>query len=175
MKRVLFFTAISVLIAVNSGCSMFKRKSTKEIISEVNQIMDRPHPKTDLMNLKGPKYVFHNVEFVENYDGDTFTANIKQLHPIVGLKMKVRLKGVDAPEKYGRKPCEREKAAAATLLTQQTLWNAKKIMLTEVQRGTFFRLVANVYVDDVLLQDILLAAKLAVPYELRDQKDSWCD
>jgi len=53
------------------------------------------------------------------------------------------------------------------------LTNAKEIKLTNLQRGKYFRVVANVVVDGVSLERELLDNKLAYRYD-GGTKLSWC-
>ena len=50
--------------------------------------------------------------------------------------------------------------------------NAKEIKLTKLQRGKYFRVIADVYVDGVSLEQELLENELAYKYSGR--KSSWC-
>lgn len=41
---------------------------------------------------------FSCVTFIDNYDGDTVTFKIPNVHQYFGAKAKVRIKGIDTPE-----------------------------------------------------------------------------
>ena len=43
-------------------------------------------------------------------DGDTFRANIKGFHSLIGGRIGIRVAGVDTPEMHGK--CKQEKALA---------------------------------------------------------------
>ena len=45
---------------------------------------------------------FRCVEYVRNYDGDTITVNIPNTPPIIGIKMPIRISGIDTPEIKGK-------------------------------------------------------------------------
>ena len=49
---------------------------------------------------------YQNPIYVRNYDGDTITFNLQNLHPIIGEKISVRVNGIDTPEIKGS--CEKE-------------------------------------------------------------------
>jgi endonuclease YncB( thermonuclease family) len=53
------------------------------------------------------------------------------------------------------------------------LANAKEFKLTNLQRGKYFRVVANVVVDGISLEQELLDNKLAYEYD-GGKKLSWC-
>jgi endonuclease YncB( thermonuclease family) len=76
---------------------------------------------------------FRCVEFVSNYDGDTITVNIPNVHPLIGSNAAVRLKGVDAPELRSKKPCEKKMAKKVRAFVYKKLKKAKTIELLGVQ------------------------------------------
>lgn len=112
-------------------------------------------------------------EVTSIYDGDTFRANIKDYPAIIGYRMSIRIAGVDTPEIKGK--CEREKdlASKAKQLTVSMLRNAKLIELRNIKRGKYFRLLADVYVDDVSIADKLINNGYAVRYD-GGTKIDWC-
>ncbi len=85
------------------------------------------------------------------YDGDTFRVNIGALPPIVGKNIPIRLEGVDTPEIQGKCQYEKDLAIKARDFVRSKLDNAKEIMLNNLQRGKYFRIVADVTVDGVSL------------------------
>ena len=108
------------------------------------------------------------------YDGDTFRVNIDSLPPIVGKNIPIRLNGVDTPEIRGKCKYEKDLAVKARDFVRNKLANAKEIKLTKLQRGKYFRVVADVMVDGVSLEKELLENKLAYKYT-GGKKSSWCD
>ncbi|MCH9711903.1 MAG: thermonuclease family protein [Proteobacteria bacterium] len=107
------------------------------------------------------------------YDGDTFRVNIDSLPPIVGKNIAIRVNGVDTPEIRGKCQYEKDLALEARDFVRVKLANAKEIKLTNLQRGKYFRVVANVVVDGVSLEQELLDNKLAYRYD-GGKKLSWC-
>ena len=107
------------------------------------------------------------------YDGDTFRVNIDSLPPIVGKNIRIRVNGVDTPEIRGKCQYEKNLALKARDFVRNKLANAKEIKLTNLQRGKYFRVVANVVVDGVSLEQELLDNKLAYEYS-GGKKLSWC-
>jgi micrococcal nuclease len=108
------------------------------------------------------------------YDGDTFRVDINSLPPIVGKNIAIRLNGVDTPEIQGKCQYEKDLALKARDFVRDKLVNAKEIKLTKLQRGKYFRVVANVMVDGVSLENELLENKLAYKYT-GGKKSSWCN
>ena len=108
------------------------------------------------------------------YDGDTFRVDIDSLPPIVGKNIPIRLNGVDTPEIQGKCQYEKDLALKARDFVRNKLANAKEIKLTNLQRGKYFRVVANVLLDGVSLEQELLENKLAYKYT-GGKKSSWCN
>ena len=107
------------------------------------------------------------------YDGDTFRADISNIHPLIGENIAIRVAGVDTPEIRGK--CDTEKALAieARDFVKSKLNNSTNIILKNVQRGKYFRIVADVYIDGISLTSLLLTKELAYPYQ-GGKKESWC-
>ena len=95
------------------------------------------------------------------YDGDTFRVDIDSLPPIVGKNIPIRLNGVDTPEIRGKCKYEKDLAIKARDFVRAKLANAKEVKLNSLQRGKYFRVVANVMVDGVSLEQELLDNELA--------------
>ena len=108
------------------------------------------------------------------YDGDTFRVNIDSLPPIVGKNIPIRLNGVDTPEIQGKCKYEKDLAIEARDFVRNKLADAKEIRLTKLQRGKYFRVVADVMIDGVSLEQELLDNELAYKYT-GGKKSSWCD
>ena len=108
------------------------------------------------------------------YDGDTFRVDIDSLAPIVGKNIPIRLNGVDTPEIQGKCQYEKDLAIKARDFVRNKLADAKEIKLTKLQRGKYFRVVADVMIDGVSLEQELLDNALAYKYT-GGKKSSWCD
>ena len=122
-----------------------------------------------------PQYGTVTVSKVNSvYDGDTFRVDINSLPPIVGKNIPIRVNGVDTPEIRGKCQYEKNLALEARDFVRDKLSNAKEIKLTNLQRGKYFRVVANVLVDGVSLEQELLDNKLAYRYD-GGKKLSWCE
>ena len=119
----------------------------------------------------GDSYIVSRI--ISVYDGDTFRVDIDALPEIVGKNIAIRILGIDTPEIQGK--CEQEKLLAikARDLARDYLNNAKSIHLKNLSRGKYFRLLADVFVDDFNLADASLEKGLAVKYSGK-KKSSWC-
>lgn len=108
---------------------------------------------------------FRCVKYIRNYDADTITVDIPDIHPLLGEKISVRVNGIDAPELHGKRPCEKDVAKKAKILVESMLKDAKKIDLYNVGRDKYFRILADVSVDQKLVKEVLLQNKLAYEYD----------
>ncbi|MBT5968612.1 MAG: thermonuclease family protein, partial [Nitrospina sp.] len=100
-----------------------------------------------IVNAKQSYGDYEGAIYVRNYDGDTITFNLPNLHPIIGKKIRVRLNGIDTPEIKGK--CNKEKydAEQAREMVEDILKDAEKITLKNMQRGNYFRIASDVIVD----------------------------
>ena len=113
------------------------------------------------------------TDIVSVYDGDTFTITVKEWPTIIGYRIKIRLSGVDAPEIKGKCPEEIDAAKKAKEYAITALTTAKKVELRSMQRDKYFRILADVYVDDQNLSKLLIDNNLALPYGGKT-KTNWC-
>lgn len=113
------------------------------------------------------------------YDGDTFRANIQGWPAIIGQRIPVRILGIDTPELRSRCDTEEQKknekrlARLAKQFTVAHLRAADEIVLEHLDRGSFFRVLAEVRIDEASLGDELMKAGLAVTYE-KNAEEIWC-
>lgn len=103
-------------------------------------------------------------EIVKIYDGDTIKVNINHWPPAVGKELAIRIRGIDTPEI--RTSCNKEKELAykARDRLQELISEANNVILRDIERGKYFRLVAYVYLDNVNVNRTLIEEGLAVPY-----------
>mgnify|MGYP000203381282 CR=1 FL=1 len=113
-------------------------------------------------------------EITSIYDGDTFRANIESLHPLIGERMSIRVSGVDTPEIKGKCQKEKELARKAKQITVNFLRTSKIIELRNVKRGKYFRIVADVFGDNISLTETLINSGYAVPYYGNKKTKNWC-
>jgi len=114
--------------------------------------------------------------YVKNYDGDTITFNIPNIHPLFGKLISVRLSGVDTPEIRGSK-CAKEKELAykAKVFVKNLLTGAEKIELKNVGRGKYFRILADIHVDGINLAELLIKNNFAIRYYGGKKEKDWCN
>ena len=113
------------------------------------------------------------LEVTSIYDGDTFRANIKGFSAVIGEHMSIRINGIDTPELRGKCDEEKQLARLAKQFTVERLRAAKSVVLKNIKRGKYFRLIADVYVDGVNLGEQLVRQGHAIRYK-GNTKQTWC-
>ncbi len=110
---------------------------------------------------------FKCVEFVRNLDGDTFVVDIPDVHHFFGSDISIRIRGINTGEikNYkGKTKCEHEMAIMAKEELAGILEKANVIELRDTQRGKYFRVLADVYVNRRSISRHMLKKSLAVEY-----------
>jgi micrococcal nuclease len=119
---------------------------------------------------------FRCLQYVRNYDGDTVTFQIPDVHPLLGSMISVRLLGVDTPEMTGLKACERQLAIIAKDFVTAELGVSQSIELRDAQRDKYFRILGRVRYDGSDLSNELIAHHLALPYDGGSKEGhQWCE
>jgi len=108
------------------------------------------------------------------YDADTFKVSIPEWPAIIGKSISIRILGIDAPEIRGKCQAEKDMARAAKQFTVEKLRSAEAVELRDMQRGKYFRILANVYVDGYNLGEMLVKAGHARKYD-GGRREGWCD
>lgn len=121
------------------------------------------------------RYAFHCVKFIRNYDADTLTFDIPNVHPFIGEKISVRVYGIDAPELTSKNACEKELARNGKKLVEHLMKGAKQVNLLNIKKDKYFRILADVEIDGQDLRKILLKNNLAYEYYGGTKlKKDWC-
>jgi len=113
-------------------------------------------------------------EVVNIYDGDSFTVNVNSWPDIVGYRIGIRVNGVDTPEMRAKCPQEKVLARQAKQFTVDMLRGGKVVKLRNLQRGKYFRVIADVYVDEKSLTRALIENNLGYEYHGGTRR-GWCD
>jgi len=121
--------------------------------------------------------MFRCVKYISNYDGDTITVSIPGQHDLFGQEVSVRLNGIDTPEKRTKDKCEKDLSLVAKDYLKYRILKSQSgtIELRDIQRGKYFRIVAEVWVNGRNLNQAMLRRGLAVEYfGDTKQKVDWC-
>ena len=108
-------------------------------------------------------------------DGDTVEVEVNFLPQELGNKLKVRVYGVDTPEKGWRAKSIKEAlmGSNATKFTTDLLKNAKEVKIKVVSWDKFGgRILGDIIVDGKSLRQLLLKNGYAREY-YGDKKESW--
>ena len=109
-------------------------------------------------------------------DGDTVAVDASADLPPELADLRVRLRGVDTPEKGGRAKCDSERDAgqAATAFTEQAVAGASTIVVRDLEWGKWGgRVIADLVLDGRSLSESLIAAGHGRAYD-GGERGSWC-
>lgn len=104
-------------------------------------------------------------EILSVYDGDTFRCDIPNYPPIIGHNMPIRINGIDCPEMRDSNNEVKQLAIRAKEFTKNKLNSSKVIKLKNMNRGKYFRIIADVEIDGIDLGQLLIREGLAKPYD----------
>ena len=112
---------------------------------------------------------------VKIYDGDTITIAAKLPNtegPI--YRFSVRLNGIDTPEVKGKSVAERDLAKHAKAALNELLYG-KIVELRNVANEKYGRILADVYVGDVHVNQWMITENFAVSYDggKKQRPDNW--
>lgn len=120
------------------------------------------------------KYDFKVLRVV---DGDTIDIDAQFLPPELGKHLKLRVYGVDTPEKGHQAKCnaERRKAQTATEFVEEKVANAKVIKV-ELRKWDKFggRVLGDLIIDGKRLSELLVEEGHAVSYDGGRKSKNWC-
>lgn len=126
---------------------------------------------------------FLNAETLYDYkiirviDGDTVEIEANFLPPPLKPSLKLRIYGIDTPEKKSRAKCdlEAELSKKATAFTQKVINESisKKIKIRKWDKYGG-RVLGDIILDGKSLEALLLNEGLAKPYD-GGKKSSWCN
>jgi endonuclease YncB( thermonuclease family) len=104
---------------------------------------------------------------IKVYDADTITIASKLPYDQSPLyRLSVRLNGIDTPEIKGKDISEEEKEAAK--IAREFVYNLvynKFVRLENIESEKYGRILADVYVGDIYLNELLIKERYAVNYD----------
>lgn len=128
-------------------------------------------------NCRHTSDTFRCVKFIKNYDGDTLTVSIPGQHGLFGKEVSVRLNGIDTAEKRTQDQCELSLALIARDYLRYRILKSVSgtIELRNIQRGKYFRVLAEVWVNGRNINEAMVENGLAVEYfgDTKPKVD-WC-
>ena len=105
-----------------------------------------------------------NFTIIKVRDGDTFIIDIPNIPDVFGKNIAVRIRGIDTPELNDSREEIRKISIQAKEELERLLLNAKEIILYNLGRDKYFRLLASVKVDNVDVSEYLIKKGLAKKY-----------
>ena len=110
-------------------------------------------------------------------DGDTLEIEANFLPDELGKKLRIRVLGVDTPEKGGLAKCELEqrKSADAKVFVEAIISKSTSIKV-EFKRWDKYggRVLGDVIIDGKRLSELLIESGHAIPYEGKKKVKDWC-
>ena len=171
-----------------SRCIYFPVQSPGQEQAEAQAQVEAPHeePKVKIV-IPNPSIEWKNCKpfvppissgyVIKVYDGDTITIASKLPYPESALyRFAVRLNGIDTPEIKGKTEDEKKSAQAAKHALENLILD-KNVILKNIQTEKYGRILADVYLNQLHLNQWMLDNKYAVPYDGGTKKspDSWLD
>jgi len=119
----------------------------------------------------------YEYKVIRVIDGDTIDIEVSFLPPELGNSLKLRIYGIDTPEKGHQAKCnaERKKAASATQYVQDLLASAK-VVKVEFRKWDKFggRVLGDLIIDNQRLSQLLIDSGHAIPYDGGRKNKNWC-
>lgn len=130
-----------------------------------------------LVLVAGPAFASdYTWPVVRVVDGDTVAVDASADLPPELADLRVRLRGVDTPEKGGRAKCayERDAGRAATAFTEKAVTQASAIVVRDPEWGKWGgRVVADLVLDGRSLSASLIESGHGRAYD-GGRRGSWC-
>jgi len=113
---------------------------------------------------------------VKVYDGDTFTLASKLPNNTENTiyRFSIRLNGIDAPEIKGKTQAEKELALKSRDALNKLIMN-KIVTLENISIEKYGRILADVYVDNICVNEYMIDNKYAIRYDggIKNRPDDW--
>ena len=105
-------------------------------------------------------------------DGDTFIINIPNITDVFGNNIAVRIRGIDTPELNDNREEIRKISIQAKEELEKLLTSGQKVVLYNLGRDKYFRLLASIKVGNIDVAEYLIKKGLAKSYD-GGVKTSW--
>lgn len=105
------------------------------------------------------------AKLIKVRDGDTFVITIEDTPDVFGEEIAVRIRGIDTPELNDKREEIKAIAIKAKEELERLLTSGKKIVLYNLGRDKYFRLLASVKVGDIDVAEYLIKRGLAKEYD----------
>ena len=173
----------------------FSKRETQEQIKEEQEQQIIPEQIKDSAQIKEPEQIkeietknmriikwedttaftmpITGGQVIKVYDGDSITiAAYLPMDSSPLFRFSVRLNGIDTPEIKGKNEDEKAAAKAARDALSDLILH-KYIMLKNVDTEKYGRILADVYLDDLCINDWLIKEHYAVKYDGGAKNTKW--
>ena len=157
-------------------------KTDKSNLESSNNILIYKNYMEDATDIKWEdtlefKFPIEGGRVIKVYDADTITIASKLPYDSSPLyRLSVRLNGIDTPEMKGKDISEEEETAAkiARDFVSNLVLN-KYVRLENICNEKYGRILADVYIGDTLLNELLIKERYAVKYDggTKKKPTSW--
>lgn len=106
-----------------------------------------------------------DFEIVKVRDGDTFVINVKNIPDVLGEELAVRIRGIDTPELNDKREEIKKISIQAKEELEKLLYSGEKVVLYDLDRDKYFRLLASVKVGDIDVAEYMIERGLAKRYD----------
>lgn len=110
---------------------------------------------------------------VNIHDAKTLLMNLPEYPPLIGEMITVKIGGIETPKLKGICKKESQLAATAKKFTEKALKNAELIDLTNMKRGKYFKIIADIMVNDEDFAGRLVEKGYAV--KIKKKPHNWCE
>ena len=113
------------------------------------------------------KFPITGGQVIKVYDADTITIASKLPYNDSPMyRLSVRLNGIDTPEIKGKDISneEKESAKAARDFVSNLVLN-KYVRIENIEREKYGRILADVYIEDIYLNELLIKERYALKYD----------
>ncbi len=167
----IFCNPFRVLCRCNQKSTVQSKHFESEIIKEATIKIDRNYmeDECDIKWEDTEEFTFpiRGGRVIKVYDADTITIASKLPYDQSPLyRLSVRLNGIDAPEIKGKGVSDEEKEAAkvARDFVYKLVYN-KYVRLENIESEKYGRILADVYIGDIHLNELLLKERYVVKYD----------
>ena len=160
----LFKKSINNKELIDNKEPFIEKKNSNNIILNSNDIILNPNEITwkDTIPFVFPVTYAYVIKV---YDGDTITIASKLPYKDSPLyRVSVRLNGIDTPEIKGKTDEEKTLAKQAQVALSDLILN-KNVKLINCKTEKYGRLLADVYIDDLYVNEWLLKNRYAIKYD----------
>jgi micrococcal nuclease len=117
---------------------------------------------------------YGGATFISAIDARTIVVDLPEYPALIGENIKVRINGINTPKLKGKCKKESKLAIKAKKFTEKIFKDTEIIDLTNIKRGIYFQIVADVLVEDEDFASRLVEKGYAVKVSKKKKAPNWC-